>query len=275
MPWLTLENRRRIWFEDQGEGQPLVLLHGWCMSSQVWRFQMETLGCHFRLIAPDLAGHGRSDASPDGFHLPSLCTDLVELFRLLGLGDALLAGWSLGAQLALLASGPLRERLTGLMLVSGTPRFIAGDGFPHALEPRELAGMEARMRRNPSLTLKQFTSAMFVASERDDQFLVNRIDKLLASIPLPEPRVALQGLRILEETDLRGLLPAVELPTLIVTGDRDGICLPDASAYMARQIPAAHQVVMAGCGHAPFLTRCTEFNDAITSFSRRILEQGR
>jgi pimeloyl-[acyl-carrier protein] methyl ester esterase len=87
--------------------------------------------------------------------------------------------------------------------------------------------------------------------------------------------VALQGLRLLGETDLRSLLPAVDVPTLIMGGDLDAICLPPASDYMARMIPESRQVVFAGCGHAPFLTRCTEFNDAITRFSRRIFEQGR
>ncbi len=275
MPWLRLGSGRRLWYEEQGTGRPLVLLHGWCMSSQVWRFQLETLQRDFRLIAPDLAGHGRSDLFPDGFTLSALCADLDELFRHLDLRDALLTGWSLGAQLALQASGTLRGRLSGLVLVSGTPRFIADKAFPHGLEARELRGMQAGMRRNPSLTLRDFMARMFAEAECDDHFPGCRIDQILASIPLPEGEVALQGLRLLGETDLRSLLPAVDLPTLIMGGDRDAICLPPASDYMARRIPESRQVVFAGCGHAPFLTRCTEFNDAITRFSRRIFEQGR
>jgi pimeloyl-ACP methyl ester esterase len=275
MSWLRLGSGRRLWYEDQGEGVPLVLLHGWCLSSQVWRFQLETLERDFRVIAPDLAGHGRSDASLDGFTLSALCADLDELFRYLDLRGALLAGWSLGALLALQAWGTLRERLSGLVLVSGTPRFIADDDFPHALEARELRGMQARMRRNPVLTLRDFVSRMFAEAERDDRFRDDRIEQILASIPLPESEVALQGLGLLAETDLRSLLPAVELPTLIMGGDRDDICLPRASDYMARRIPESRQVVFNGCGHAPFLTRYTEFNDAITRFSRRIFEQGR
>lgn len=135
--------------------------------------------------------------------------------------------------------------------------------------------MEARMRRNPSVTMKNFISGMFAPGERDDQPLACRIDRLLASIPRPDLQTALQGLHLLEETDLRGLLPSVALPVLIMGGDRDAICLPEASAYLARRIPESSQVVLSGCGHAPFLTRCTEFNDAITSFSRRIFEQSR
>lgn len=275
MPRLSLESGRRIWYEEQGEGRPLVLLHGWCMSSRVWRPQLETLKSRFRVIAPDLAGHGRSDASPDGFHLPGLGVDLEELFRSLALEDALLVGWSLGAQLALWAAGPLRERLSGLVLVSGTPRFTAGEDFSPGLDARELRGMRARMRRDPRGTLRDFVSGMFVPGECGQPHLVETIRQLLGDIPLPKTEVALQGLELLAETDLRALLQDVDLPTLIMGGDRDAICLPGASAYMARRIPETSQVIFSGCGHAPFLTRCTEFNDAVTKFGRRIFEQSR
>jgi pimeloyl-[acyl-carrier protein] methyl ester esterase len=275
MPRLFLESGRRIWYEDEGEGPPLVLLHGWCMSSQVWRSQRETLRSRFRVIAPDLAGHGRSDASPDGFHLSLLVADLEELFRFLALEDALLAGWSLGAHLALWGCGSLRARLSGLILVSGTPRFTACGDFYPGLDARELRGMRARMRRDPRGTLRDFVSGMFVPGECGQPHLVETIRQLLGEIPLPKTEVALQGLELLAEADLRALLQDVEMPTLIMGGDRDGICLPGASAYMAQRIPESSRVIFSGCGHAPFLTRCTEFNDAITTFSRRILEQAR
>ena len=70
MPWFTLENGRRIFFEERGQGRPLVLLHGWCMSSRVWQPQLEGLAGSFCLFAPDLAGHGLRGhviAAGDGF----------------------------------------------------------------------------------------------------------------------------------------------------------------------------------------------------------------
>ncbi len=275
MPWLTLENGRRIFYEERGRGRPLVLLHGWCMSSRVWQPQLEGLAGSFRLIAPDLAGHGQSDPCPGGFRLPLLCADLVELFRRLDLGDALLLGWSLGAQLALQAAGSVRERLSGLVLVSGTPRFTAGEGFPHGLDARELRGMRARMRRDPRGTRHDFVSGMVVPGECDEPCQVETIRRLLEAIPLPGTEVAVQGLDLLAEADLRPLLPELGLPTLIMGGDRDVICLPPSSDYMALRIPGSSRVLFAGCGHAPFLSRAPEFNDTIKQFSRRILEQAR
>jgi pimeloyl-[acyl-carrier protein] methyl ester esterase len=126
------------------------------------------------------------------------------------------------------------------------------------------------MRRDPRGTLRDFVSGMFVPGECGQPHLVETIRQLLGEIPLPSTEVALLGLELLAEADLRSLLPAIDLPTLIMGGDRDGICLPGASAYMAQMIPQGSRVIFSGCGHAPFLTQCAEFNDAITNFSRRI-----
>jgi len=275
MPWCTLESGRRLWYEDYGEGPPLVLLHGWCMSSAVWRFQFESLGRIFRLIAPDLRGHGQSEAAPDGHDFAGFSADVVELFQQLDLHDAVLAGWSLGAQVALLACSGLRERLCGLALISGTPRFTASADFPYGLDAIEIAGMGVKVRRNPAKALEGFKADMFADGERGNHEQDERIRLLLGVIPLPDKQVAVQGLKALDEADMRGLLPAIDLPVLILHGDQDRICLPEASAYMARHISTSSHVVFKGCGHVPFLTRCNEFNDAMSSFSRRIFEQGR
>ncbi len=275
MPWCTLESGRRLWYEEHGEGQPLVLLHGWCMSSAVWRLQFETLGRTFRLIAPDLRGHGQSEAAPDGHDFAGFSADVVELFRHLDVHDAVLAGWSLGAQVALLAYAKLRERLCGLVLISGTPRFTSSDDFPHGLNATEIAGMSVKVRRNPAKALEGFMADMFADGEQDILDQDERIRQILGAIPLPDKQVAVQGLKALAEADMRGLLPAINLPTLILSGDQDRICLPGASAYMARHIPSGSHVVFSGCGHVPFLTQCNEFNDAMSSFCRRIFEQGR
>jgi len=275
MPWYPNQDSKRLWYEERGSGPVLVLLHGWCMSSEIWRFQLETLAGSFRVIAPDLAGHGRSEQSASGYDFESFSADVAALFHHLDLRGALLAGWSLGAQVALLASFQVRDRLSGLVLVSGTPCFTVADGFPHALARVEVDGMALKVRRNLSKALKGFVQSMFAPSELTDTSLSGRVDDLLASIPMPDTETALQSLRALAGADIRHLLSGVDLPTLIINGDLDRICLPAASAYMAERIASSRQIVLPGCGHAPFLTRCDEFNEIIANFSRRTFEPGK
>jgi pimeloyl-ACP methyl ester esterase len=270
MPWYENGAGDSLWYEESGTGPPLVLLHGWCMSSSVWRPQIEKLSDTFRVIAPDLAGHGRSASSVDGCRFDGFAADIVALFRYLDLTDALLAGWSLGAQAALQAFGPLRERIAGLVLISATPRFTATADFPWGLAPVEADGMALKLRRNAARALEGFTARMFAPDELNDPALAALVHDLLAAIPIPESGVALQCLKALVEADMRDLLPAIDRPTLIVNGDRDVICLPEASAFLDQQIASSRRVVIQGCGHAPFLTRSREFDACLMDFSRRV-----
>jgi pimeloyl-[acyl-carrier protein] methyl ester esterase len=245
------------------------------MSSEIWRLQFAGLAGSFRVIAPDLAGHGRSAQSATGYSFEGFAADIVALLRHLDLADALLVGWSLGGQAVLQAFAQARERLSGLVLVAATPRFTASADFPAALAPNEAEGMARKLRRNTARAWEGFTGRMFAPGELDDPDLAEQVREVLASLPTPDTDVALQSLQALAGADMRHLLATIDLPTLIIGGDRDVICLPQASAYLAQMIPFSRRVVMSGCGHAPFLTSSIAFNDCIAEFSRRALEQRR
>jgi len=274
MPWYE-HNASRLWYEEHGTGQPLVLLHGWCMSSAVWRFQFAKLSMAYRVIAPDLAGHGRSAPSVAGYSFEGLAADVVALFRHLDLRDALLGGWSMGAQVALAACGHLTARLAGLVLIGATPRFTAAPDFPWGLAPVEAQGMGVKLRRNAQRAREGFTTRMFAPGELADPALADRVRALLGDVPIPEMDVALHSLQALADADQRPLLPHIGLPTLIVNGDQDRICLPGASDYLAQQIPFSSRQVMQGCGHAPFLTRSGEFYSCLVDFGRRVRDSNR
>ena len=264
MPWFVNEEGRRLWYEERGEGPVLVLLHGWCMSSAVWRFQADALSGRFRVVMPDLAGNGRSEHS-ERYDFAHFASDLKQLFVHLDLREALLAGWSMGAQVALQACGELHGRLTAVALISGTPCFAANASFPHGLKATEINGMELKLRRNTGRALSGFTAGMFAPDELNDPNLAREVRDILAHVPIPQASVALQTLRTLAESDLRHLLPRLNLPVLVVNGDQDRICLPEASAYMAAHTMSTHRVV-AGGGHALFLARPEEFNNFLIDF---------
>src|SRR5512145_1555671 len=117
--------------EDAGAGAPVVLVHGWSLSSAALADEVALLSRGRRAVAPDLRGHGRSAAPGGPFGLADLAGDLAALFDALDLRRAVLLGWSLGAQVALAAAPRVRARLAGFVLVSGTPRFTEGEGWPH------------------------------------------------------------------------------------------------------------------------------------------------
>jgi len=266
MAWYAGDSGSRLWYEDRGTGTPIVFIHGWCMSSAVWRLQREGLSDSFRVITIDLPGHGASPPQADGFHVTGCAVEIAGLCESLDLHEALLAGWSLGSLVALEACVLLRERLSGLVLIAGTPRFTQEDGFPYGLSRIEVDGMTRKVQRSLRRALDGFSARMFAPGELDDPSLAVLIRELLSTVPMPTVDVAIQALDALVETDQRDRLALIDLPTFILSGDRDVICLPQASAFLAQRIPSARQMVFAGCGHAPFLTQSTRFTSCLEDF---------
>ena len=267
MPWY--ENRRgeRLWYEDHGGGCPVVFVHGWCMSSAVWKFQFEGLASSLRVLAPDLRGHGLSRGVSDELNFRTFADDLIDLFERLNLSNAILVGWSMGAQIALQSCAELSGRLAGMLLVSGTPCFTALDGFPHGVAESEVRGMRLKVQRNLQRALAGFYSRLFAEGELENSSAGPEIKLLLQAIESPDTVAVLDALEALAGADMRHLLANISVPTLILNGASDQICLPQASNYLKEQIPDAEQTVFPGCGHAPFLTYSHQFNAEIIRFT--------
>jgi pimeloyl-[acyl-carrier protein] methyl ester esterase len=282
MPWYLNRSGKRLWYEDEGTGCPVVLLHGWCMSSAVWRYQLAGRGgggdmapgpTSVRIVAPDLRGHGRSRAITGNVGFDTLADDLVDLFDALRLTGAVIAGWSMGGQIALQAYAALQDRLAGLVLVSTTPRFIASDDFPFGLGRTEAAGMRLKVQRNLQRALEGFHTRLFEVGECENDIAAAEITRLLAQISLPDSSAAVEALDALVAADMRPLLASIITPTLIMNGEQDRICLPNASWYLQANIAHAVQTVFPRCGHAPFLTRSHKFNAEIIRFAGSVCEQ--
>ncbi|ABC83498.1 Alpha/beta hydrolase fold-1 [Anaeromyxobacter dehalogenans 2CP-C] len=262
MPLLLTDSGVRLAYADRGAGAPLVLVHGWSLSSAAFDGLAARLPGR-RLIMPDLRGHGGSD--PAAFALEDLGRDLALLLDRLGLEGAVLAGWSLGAQAALAALPAVRRRLAGLVLISGTPRFTIGDGWPHGQPAQALEVLAHRVRRDPARAAARFFDGMFAPGELDGP-AAPRARALRAAIPAPSAAAALAGLAALAAADLRAGLAAIDLPALVIHGTADPICPPGAGRALAAGIPGARLALLPGAGHAPHLTRPDEVAALLRAF---------
>ena len=266
MPFLTTRAGGHIWYQQQGSGRPLLFIHGWCMSCQVWQLQ-QTLADQYRVVTFDLRGHGRSTVPPGGMEgFAGYAADLVDLMDVLNLQHAVLVGWSLGAQVLLKAYAAIASRLAGIVLVGATPRFSAAPHFPYGLPPKEAEGMRLKVRRNLERALDGFQRQLFVAGELDHPQSLETVQALLAEVPSPSSAAALDGLDALMTAEMLQEAARVTCPTLLVHGDQDPICLPQASAWLAEQMPASRRLLYPGCGHAPFLSRPERFNHDLRQF---------
>ncbi|CAG0977555.1 pimeloyl-[acyl-carrier protein] methyl ester esterase [Geobacteraceae bacterium] len=269
MPFLETADRVSIHYEEEGKGFPLVLVHGWAMSGKVWAFQ-KPLAERFRLITVDLRGHGESSTAA-GYAFADFAADLVALFDRMGLARAGLMGWSMGAQVALEAISLLGDRVAALMLVAGTPKFTGDDGWPYGLPATEARGLALRLKRDYDITLGAFFRRMFVEGELANDQYQRIVREIVIPRRNPDPAAVQAALATLAEGDHRPLLPAIVSPTLVMHGDRDAICPPDAGRYLAREIPGARLFSLEGVGHAPFLSRPEAFNREISRFLAEVI----
>jgi pimeloyl-ACP methyl ester esterase len=269
MPTVLSPSGAALHVEESGAGPPLVLLHGWSLSSAVLLAPLAPLSTRAHLVAPDLRGHGRSSGEGH-FLLDDLAADVVRIFTALDLRSAVLAGWSLGALVALAALPALGERVRALALVAATPCFTTREDWTHALSGRTLDAVVAQVHRDPPRAARRFFEGMFLPGELDAPARA-RAEALRASTPVPSAATLLAGLDVLRETDLRAALRAVRLPTLVLHGAADPVCPPGAARALAAALPRARLVLVPGAGHAPFLSRPSAVLDALGS----VLEEAR
>ena len=245
-----------------GKGRPLILIHGWGMHGGVWNECAGELARHFRVLCPDLPGHGHSPAprTPIGLtDLAGACLPLLE-------EKSLILGWSLGGLVALALARQAPERVAGLVLTGATPRFAAGEDWPHGMAPRMLEAFRTRLAEDAPRTLQRFL-ALQAQGDSAGRGLLRRLQTIAARAPAPDTTALASGLAILENSDLRPTLAGISCPVLVIHGETDALVPVAAAAHLADALPRASLQRFARSGHVPFLSRAGEFLRCLVEFA--------
>lgn len=240
-----------------GSGPELVLLHGWGMNSKVWSGFSESLAGHYRLCLIDLPGHGDSPYCGERT-LAEWATACLAVAP----SRAVWLGWSLGAEVALQAALQQPERVAALISLCGTPRFVQGHDWPHAMAPRTLEQFITASRQDHQKTLERFLALQVRGSEQSRESL-RLLKQQLRLQPNPLPEALDAGLGLLKSVDLRGSLAELGCQTGWLLGERDTL-VPAGTAMALREwLPGARMEVIAGAAHAPFLSHPRETAEAV------------
>lgn len=253
----------RLHIESVGSGPPLVLLHGWALHAGLFAPLLPALAPHYRVHAVDLPGHGRSEAVTP-YTIDAIVAALERAFG--AERDPLaVMGWSLGGMIALHWSLAHPARIRKLALVNTTPKFVADDAWPHAMAPQTLARFADELTVAYRLTLQRFLTLQVQGSEEGKAALAVLRHELFARGE-PSPKVLTEALGSLAAADLRGRVSQVPIPTLVIAGERDTLTPPAAAQWLAKALPAARLVRIAGAAHAPFLSHREAFTSALLDF---------
>lgn len=254
---LRLADGRLLCYREAGSGKPLVLVHGWAMSSAVFAEALDDLSDRFRVLAPDLRGHGGSEEGP-GYGFADFAADLEEWITALDLRDAVLGGWSMGGQVLLELYHAVRLRVRRLLLIGTTPCFTLKDGWPEGLPAGQVRAMARDLKRNYEKTMGDFFALQFAGEPMGRERYRRIVDFAVRQGRLPEPEVALAALETLRRGDQRERLTGIDCPVLIMHGELDRITPVGAAHYLSEHLPQGEPALFPGTGHAPFLSRPKE-----------------
>lgn len=245
----------------QGEGEPLLLVHGFPLDHSQWTHQIAHFARSHQVIAPDLRGFGSSDVTAGTVQMEQFADDLASLLTALGVARPVcLCGLSMGGYIAFAFVRRHRERLRSLVLCDTR----AAADSPETRQNRwETA--ERVLRSGPGFLAENMVERLVApATRRQRPELVAEVQAVIRSAPREGVAAALRGMA--ERSSAEELLPHLDLPTLVLVGEHDLISPPAEMRELARKIPAAQFVLLAEAGHLAPWEQPAAMNAALDRF---------
>jgi pimeloyl-ACP methyl ester carboxylesterase len=239
----------RLAYTDEGPGSVVVLLHGFPLSRAMWAPQVTGIGSIFRIIAPDLRGHGDSPAPEGVYTMDEMADDVIEVLNTLHLDvPVVVGGLSMGGYVALSMAARYPQRIRALMLMDTR----AGADSPDAAQKREELAQTVIAAGDPGPVVESMLPRLFTRTTLVEH--PERVAPMRAVIEKNSVRGiagALRGMAI--RPDRRGDLGAIRVPTLVLVGEEDVITPPEEAQTLADAIPQARLEVIPEAGHmAPY-----------------------
>lgn len=248
-----------VFVESMGDGEPLVLLHGWGMHGALMHDLARDLSEDFKVFVVDLPGHGRSEPLP--------LFDLEELLERLRTSlpvHAHWVGWSLGGLVALAMASRSPQAVDSISMIASSPCFVESPGWP-GVSGDLLNQMGQDFSVDYQATLNRFVGLQTFGQEGARQ-LSRRILDLIAEAPSPDIKSLLGALNLLRDLDLRSEFSALSQPLLLISGGRDRL-VPAAQQKALLQLrPTLASCYIDKAAHLPFQTHRLEVVNALREF---------
>jgi 3-oxoadipate enol-lactonase len=256
-------------YEDKGQGQPLVLLHGWPLSAAMWRPQVAALAQVCRLLLPDLRGFGGSPGFEGAPSTQQMADDVHALLDRIPIREPIvLGGLSMGGYVALAFARKHAGRLRGLILADTRAEADSAEG--KANRDKMIAFAE---QHTAGEVMDQLAPKLFAPETLKHR---PQIVAELRQVGAVQSRAAIiDGARALRDRpDQVAFLGAIAVPTLVLVGSEDALTPPTMSQTLAAGINNARLVMIPGAGHMSNMEQPDLFNDAVRGFLQTLPAKG-
>ena len=250
-------------YEIEGEGEPLVFLHGWGVDKRIWRQQTKYFSGSYKVLSIDLPGHGKSAWLK--LSLGALVEDFQAIFDYLKIKNVSIISSSMSGILALKLYEIAPERIKRLVFVGSLPKFSKSKDFPFGIDTAKIRKLGSQLETAYPSVVNIFFRSLFTREERETRrFKWMQKFRRFNDVPL-KPALA-EYLDIIENEDMREVLKGVVVPIQFLNGTHDEICNKEAVEMMKELVPKARFYFFEKCGHFPFLSKPYEFNEILEKF---------
>ncbi len=272
MNYVLTTDKSKLYVKDWGEGRPVILLHGWPLSSDSWDDQAMALAdAGYRTIAYDRRGFGRSSQPWSGYDYDTLADDLAAVIDQSGAKDAVLVGFSMGGgEVARYMSRHKGKRVSQAALISSiVPFMLKTEDNPQGTEQSVFDTMAQALKEDRAAFFAAFfrdffgvTTQAYAVSEQVVEWA--RSVSMQASL-----KATLECAKAFSSTDFRADLPAFKVPTLIIHGTEDKtVPIESSGRAAAKGIKQSQLIEYEGAPHGLFATHKDRVTQDLLKFLR-------
>ncbi|OJZ15136.1 alpha/beta hydrolase [Sphingobacterium sp. 40-24] len=266
--YIEVEKGVKLHVTDLGEGKPIVLIHGWPLSDEMYEYQYQYLSRRgFRVIGITLRGFGKSDKPYGKYDFDVFSDDIKVVLEKLDIQNATLGGFSLGGAVVLHYVTKYNSAHISKLALFGAaaPSWKQREGFPDGLPDAAVQGLINATKTQRQDLIASF-GAGFVAKEGN---ISKNVEKWLENINLQaSPYAMTESITALRDLDLRPQLSKINIPVIIFQGVYDKNCPLVWAEQLQKGIKNATLIRFENSGHALFVEEMEKFNTELEKFAK-------
>jgi non-heme chloroperoxidase len=269
LEFIEVEPNVKLHVTDLGEGQPIVLIHGWPLNDAMYEYQYQYfVQKGFRVIGISMRGFGKSDRPYGKYDFDVFSDDIKVVLDKLKIENAVLGGFSMGGAVVIhymaKYNGAHVSKLA--LFAAAAPSWKQREGFPYGATDEAAAGLIHTTRTNRQQLIEDFGKA-FGASENA---ISPTMSQWLASINSDaSPYATTQSIIALRDLDLRPALSKINVPVAIFHGTKDKLCDFVFAEQLHKGLKNSYIVKFENSGHALFIEEMEKFNTELEKFTKK------